>query len=201
MNSLTRIFSGYLAGLSVGVYCIGICLPLFLPILFSQKRTTKTSFFLVIEFSLGRLTGYLLFGLIFGWLGLVVRNNLIHSLITLTNFWVGIVMIIYSLGMINNKFCSLFPFKKIKWPFLVGFLTGINVCPPFIASLSYVFNLKDIIISILYFLMFFLGSSTYIIPVALFGPLTKINRLQKVAQFSGMVVGLYFIYQSLIKFF
>jgi len=36
MLILTKIISGYLTGLSVGVYCLGLCLPVFLPILLSQ---------------------------------------------------------------------------------------------------------------------------------------------------------------------
>jgi len=44
-----QVFSGFLAGLSVGIYCIGACLPIFVPILLSQRRTTKSSFWLVLE--------------------------------------------------------------------------------------------------------------------------------------------------------
>lgn len=44
MNFLQKIITGYLAGLSVGVYCLGICLSVFLPILLSQERTPKKVF-------------------------------------------------------------------------------------------------------------------------------------------------------------
>lgn len=195
----TKIFAGYLAGLSVGIYCLGLCLPIFLPILLSQRRTTKKSFLLVIEFSLGRLLGYLFFGLVFGWLGQVIRSGLIHSLVALAGVWTGILMILYSLGTIDKKFCSILPFARIKWPLLLGFLTGVNICPPFLASLTYVFNLKQVVASLLYFFMFFLGTSTYIVPAALLGVFTKAGWIQKIARVSGIFVGLYFVFQSLIK--
>lgn len=198
MGLIAKLSSGFLAGLSVGVTCLGICLPIFLPILLSQKRTTKTSFFLLIEFSLGRLFGYLFFGLIFGWLGQIIKSGLIHSLVSLATLWIGLLMIVYSLGMIDKKFCAALPFAKIKWPFLLGFLTGVNICPPFLASLTYVFNLKDVIASLLFFLMFFLGTSVYIIPAAFLGVFTKVKLLQKLAQVSGIIVGLYFILNTLI---
>lgn len=198
---LTTPLAGFLAGLSVGVYCLGLCLPLFLPILLSEKRTLKKSFFVVFEFSLGRLGGYLLFGLIFGWLGQTIRNNLIHQIVSLGNLWTGILMIFYSLGMIDKKFCSLLPFKKIKWAFLLGLLTGVNICPPFLASLTYVFNLRDAIASLFYFLMFFVGTSAYIIPSAILGIFTKFGWLQKLARVSGVLVGLYFVTRNLIRVF
>lgn len=200
MISVSKAFLGFPAGLSVGIYCLGLCLPVFLPILLSQKRTTKGSFLILLEFSFGRLSGYLFFGLIIGWIGQLIRSDLIHYLATLANVWIGILMILYSLGKIDQKFCTAIRFvSKIKWPFLLGFLTGVNICPPFLASLTYVFNLKDVLISMIYFLMFFLGTTVYIIPAAFLGIFTKINWLQKLAQVSGVIVGLYFVIQNLIR--
>jgi sulfite exporter TauE/SafE len=195
-----RIFSGYLAGLSVGIYCIGVCLPVFLPILLSEERSTKKSFRLIYEFSLGRLMGYLAFGSVFGFLGQIITNSYVHIIVSLGNVWAGILMIIFSLGMIDKKICAIPYFHKIKWPLLLGFLTGVNVCPPFLASLTHIFNLKDILASIAYFFMFFLGATTYIIPAAFLGFFTKSSWIQKIARFSGVLVGIYFIAKSTIKF-
>lgn len=180
---IANIFSGYLAGLSVGVYCLGLCLPIFLPVLLSQKRTAKRSIFLILEFSLGRLLGYLFFGLIFGWFGQMIRNDFIHLIAGLTNLWLGILMIVYSLGLIDKKFCSLIPFTKIKWPIALGFLTGVNICPPFLGSLAYVFNLKSLILSLLYFLMFFFGNQ-YL--YCSFYALRRFFRKELVAGFSSL---------------
>ena len=193
MQTLT---AGFLAGLSVGVYCLGTCLPIFVPYLLSKKRTPKSSFHVVLEFSLGRLLGYLVFGLAFGWLGETITNITIHQLVTLGNIWMGLLMILYSLGTIDKKFCSMLPFSKIKWVFLLGFLTGVNICPPFLASLTYVFNLQGALTAVFYFLMFFLGTSVYIVPAALLGIFTKFPGLQKLARVSGVLVGLYFVLQS-----
>jgi len=196
---LARIFSGYLAGLSVGVYCLGLCLPIFLPLLLSQNKTGKKSLRLVLEFSLGRLGGYLFFGLIFGWFGQVVQNNLVHLLASLANLWIGILMIVYSLPLLDQKFCVVTSFAKIKWPVVLGFLTGVNICPPFLGSLTYVFNLKSLVISLVYFLMFFLGTSTYIVPFTLLGAFSHKTWLQRLAQYSGILVGIYFVVINLIK--
>lgn len=185
----------------MGVFCLGLCLPIFLPILLSEKRTLKKSFLVVFEFSFGRLLGYLLFGLFFGWLGQTIKSDFIHQIVGLGNLWTGILMIIYSLGMIDKKFCSLLPFKKIKWAILLGLLTGVNICPPFIASLTYVFNLRDALVSLFYFFMFFIGTSAYIVPSALLGVFTKSKWLQKLARVSGVLVGLFFVIKNLVRVF
>lgn len=199
MTILAKIFAGFLAGLSVGVYCLGLCLPIFLPLLLSQNRRGRKSLFLVAEFSLGRLLGYLLFGLLFGWFGMVVKSSFVHAIASLANLWIGILIIIYSLGLIDRKFCAALPFEKIKWPVVLGFLTGVNICPPFLGSLAYIFNLKSALLSLGYFLLFFLGTSVYIVPFTLLGAFSGNNWLQKGARISGILVGIYFVVINLIK--
>ncbi len=198
---MQTLVAGFMAGLSVGVYCVGMCLPIFLPYLLSEKRTPKSSFRLVLEFSLGRLLGYLTFGFVLGYLGEKITNLTIHQIVALGNIWTGLLMILYSLGTIDKKFCAAIPFGKIRWVLLLGFLTGVNLCPPFLASLTYVFNLQGALLATLYFLMFFLGTSVYIVPSALLGIFTHFSWLQKLARVSGVLVGLYFVAQSLVRIF
>lgn len=195
-----KIISGYLTGLSVGVFCLGTCLPLFLPLLLSQKRSNKKSIGLVLEFSLGRLIGYIFFGAVIGYLGQKISSNFIHLLASLGNLWIGVLMILYSLGAVNKKFCPRNIYKNIQWPILLGFLTGVNICPPFLASLTHVFNLQDVFASIIYFLMFFLGTSTYIVPAAFLGIISQNKLVRKLAQLSGIVMGIYFIVNNFLKF-
>ena len=188
-----EVFSGLLAGLSVGIYCIGVCLPIFVPILLSQRRTTKSSFWLVLEFSLGRLLGYLTFGFLVGFLGEKIKLGVFHNLASLATLLTGAFMVGYSFGLLRwgAKVCA-HVFGPIKIPFLLGFLTGVNPCPPFLASLSYVFNLRDVIRSVFYFALFFLGTSLYIIPLAFLGVFSRQTFFQKIAQVSGILVGFYF---------
>ena len=195
------IIPGFLTGLSVGVYCLGICLPIFIPILLAEKRKTKESFWLILEFSFGRLLGYLLFGFIVGYLGVVVQSKIIHQTVRLSTSLMGVLMIGYSLGLTSwwgHKACKRF-FHKTKIPILLGFLTGINVCPPFLASLTYVFNLQSTLLGSLYFLFFFLGTSVYIVPLAFLGVFSQQTIFQKIARISGVLVGGYFLLGVLLK--
>jgi len=192
------IVSGFLTGLSVGIYCLGICLPIFVPIILGQKRETKESFWLVLQFSLGRLLGYIFFGFMVSYLGLAIQSKIVHQIAGLTTLFLGLLMIGYSLGLLRwgDKVCAS-SFIWVKIPFLLGFLTGASPCPPFLASLGYVFNLQKVILGVLFFLMFFLGTSIYIVPLAFLGFLSKENIFQRIAQVSGIFVGIYFLFSSL----
>ena len=186
-------FSGLLAGLSVGVFCVGFCLPIFIPYLLAEERTARSSFRAVLEFSLGRLLGYLTFGGAVGFLGEKIQSGLIHRLSSLATILMALVMIFYSLGLLRwPKVCKRFAGRS-RIPIILGFLTGVNICPPFLASLSYVFNLRSAFSGMLYFLAFFLGTSAYIIPAGLLGFFSRKSRFQKIARLSGVLIGIYFL--------
>lgn len=192
------VFPGFLAGLSVGVYCIGVCLPIFVPLILSDKQNTRSSVRIVLEFSLGRLLGYLFFGILIGYLGVEIESDLVHRVITLATLFTGLTLIVFSLGILRwgHGACQLF-FGKAKVPVILGFLTGVNVCPPFLASLSYIFNLRNVFASAIYFVFFFLGTSVYIVPLGLLGSFSSETILQKIARASGVFVGSYFVYIAL----
>jgi len=192
-----NLLAGFSTGLSVGIYCLGVCLPVFIPLILAERKNLKGSFLVTLEFSLGRLLGYLLFGTIVGYLGVAIQSQLVHQIINMATFLSGGLLVGYSLGLLKwGKACKPY-FKFFHFPFLFGFLTGLNVCPPFLASLSYIFNLKSIVNSVFYFLMFFLGTSVYIIPLGFLGFFSKEGKLQKIARLSGLFAGLYFIYTAL----
>lgn len=195
---------GFLTGLSVGVYCLGICLPVFIPLLLSQRRRLKSAFWVVLEFSLGRLLGYILFGALIGWLGWKINSPMVHLIISLGSLVLAILMMFYALGFWawGSKVC-VSRFKKVRIPVVLGFLTGLNVCPPFLASLGYIFNLGGVFRGAFYFLMFFLGTSVYIIPMGFLYVLTTSKVFRKIALVSGFLAGLYFFYfaiRSLLTF-
>ncbi|HUS60232.1 MAG TPA: sulfite exporter TauE/SafE family protein [Nevskiaceae bacterium] len=189
------LLQGFLTGLSVGVYCIGVCLPVVIPILLSQRRRLKSAFWVILEFSLGRLLGYILFGLVISWLGATISTSLIHWFVSIGTVLIAFLMIGYTLGFwVWGARVCVARFKKVKIPFLLGFLTGINVCPPFLASVGYLFSLGNILAGVGYFLAFFLGTSVYIVPLGFLYVLTTNKVFRKVALISGFLAGFYFLF-------
>ena len=190
------IIQPFLLGISVGIFCFTYCVPFIAPYLVSEERKLGKNFKLILQFIFGRLGGYILFGAIFGYLGERIGNQAMNLILIISLMILSIVLIIYALGFLKPKgiFCSAKYIKfRGKSPILMGFLMGINICPPFLMSLAYVFSLHSAFKVIIYFLMFFLGTTLYFLPVAFLGFLGKMKEFRLIARVAGLIVGFAFL--------
>jgi len=192
------LVSPFLLGLSVGIYCFSYCLPFAAPLMVTEEKKRKENFFIVLKFIIGRFFGYLAFGALFGYLGQKINNLQISLFINGALIALSLFLIIHALGLMGPKyfpFCERLKRYNNKLPFLMGFLMGVNVCPPFLMSVAYVFNLKSVFLGMVYFLMFFLATSIYFLPLFFLGFLNKLKAFQKAARLAALMVGvLFFIY-------
>jgi sulfite exporter TauE/SafE len=195
MNMSTIFFLGpFFAGLSMGAFCLTYCLPFLAPFIACEQRALEENAALVLHFILGRLLGYILFGLIFGFLGEKFHSHDLTLLTDVTLIGVSLVLVFYIVGLLKpkEKTCPAQGFQS-RNALAMGFLMGINICPPFLLSLTYVFSLHSICKSVGYFLVFFIASSIYFLPVMFLGPLAKIREVKTVARFSGLITAAIFI--------
>lgn len=191
------IFLPFLAGLSVGVSCVFFCFPFLIPLLVSEERKKRENLFWILKFLFGRLVGYLSFGAFFGFLGEKLNYNILNLIFLFALLILSLILIFYSLSLLREKnfLCQRVRKFSPKIPILMGFFTGINLCPPFLASLTYIFTLHNIFKGIIYFFFFFLGTTIYFFPFYFFGFLSRIKEFQFAAKISGTIVGvLFFIY-------
>lgn len=190
------IIQPFLTGLSVGIFCFSYCAPFVAPFLVAEERRTGKNFSLILQFIGGRFLGYILFGAIFGYLGEKVSNTAVNLILIIALMLMSLLLIFYAFGLMKPKlsFCSAKKFKT-KLPIVLGFLMGINICPPFLMSLAYVFTLHSAIKGIIYFLMFFLGTSLYFLPLFFLGFLNKMKEFRFVARLAALIVGIsFFVY-------
>jgi len=196
----------FLLGLSVGIFCLTCSVPFITPYLVSEKRKLKKNFKIILEFLLGRLGGSILFGAIFGYLGEKIISQTADLIFISILMILSLVLIFNALGFFPPKadspragkhksiFCSAKYTKlRTKTPILIGFLMGINICPPFLMSLAYVFTLHSAIKGIVYFIMFFLGTSLYFLPITFLGQLGKMKEFRLIARIAGLIVGVAFL--------
>jgi len=77
----------------------------------------------------------------------------------------------------------------------MGFFMGINLCPPFLLSVAYIFRQQSAFYGALYFALFFLTSSVYFLPVVFLGLASKAKELRTMARVSGFLVAvIFFVY-------
>ncbi len=196
------IAEGWLLGLATGPYCLGACAPFLIPYMFAEGRSTwRDNLRILIEFMAGRFVAYALFGALVGWVGALLRP---HVTVWMTGIALGVtatLMIVYALNrsLPQWKICG--PFVSRRWarrvPFLLGFLIGINVCPPFLVAIARLMQVGHVGSGVVFFLSFFVGSSLYILPLMGLSPLTKIERLQFVGMFSAILASCWFLFHAI----
>lgn len=201
MNS-TIYLEALMTGLSVGAYCLPYCFPFLATYMSAEQRSFIRNCTLLFYFLLGRLAGYALFGLVFGYLGETIKGRFVSILSDLSLVVISIVLLLNMTGLIKHKtHVCLVPKYQSRNAFVMGFLLGINICPPFLLSLAYVFSLHNVMQSLLYFLVFYAVSSMYFLPMIFVGLLGKVAEFRKVARLAGIASSIVFMVYGVYSLF
>lgn len=196
---------GFTLGLSTGSVCLVACAPLLVPYLLAESKALwLANFWLLVQFMVGRLLAYLLFAVAVGLAGVHLGASLPNWAEGTALFLAGCLMLVYAAARSDSHpgLCRMAA-KAIpasKMPFLMGFLVGINVCPPFLAAAARVFALRDVGLSVLYFLAFFAGTSLYILPLVVLTPAARLERLKSIGWLACILSGLWFCCSGLMSF-
>jgi sulfite exporter TauE/SafE len=190
-----------LLGLSTGLFCAGFCVPLVGPLLLAdESRSVRRSTSRVLLFLTGRLVAYLLFGLVFGVLGGILSRvwGIKTVLLPLLYAVLGVMMIVYAVvqSFPHVGFCrAVSPRVRSGWHLaLVGFLAGINLCPPFLLAVTTVMDIGGALRGALFFLVFFLATSIYLLPLFFTGLVSRFSSVRFAGRVAAVLAGLYFLY-------
>lgn len=191
------ILQPLLTGLSVGVFCLTYCFPFMGSFLTAEDRPLRKNTLLVFQFLGGRLAGYVCIGLIAGYLGEKLNFGWLRLMTDISFILLSTLLFFYLIGLIREKspFCAFSNRLKGKNPFAMGFLMGINLCPPFLLAISYVISRGQFLYGAIYFMLFFLSSSIYFLPLIFSGFLSRTKEFRIMARLSGFLVAvIFFIY-------
>jgi len=186
-------------GFSASTSCTAVCFPVLLPYLASEKNTRLLSgLYTVLLFSLGRLTAYMLLGVI---VALIIGSaDISPLLVPIVTLLLGLLLILYglnTLGAFNTgknpavKTCQGITSKRPH--FFMGLLVGSRPCMPLLAALLYSVSLSNIMHVIVFMLFFGIASSLLVIVLGVAGRGAinlLINRvgLERIRRLSGLVL-------------
>ena len=195
------ILEPLLAGLSTGLFCCASCYPVLVPVFAAEERNAGATFRVWLQFLLGRLAGYLLFGAAIGWLGERFDEAWLAKVSAVVLMAMALLLVFYALGFRKPAFslCAAGTRRGQALPTTLGFLLGINVCPPFLMSLAYVFTLHSMARGIVYFLVFFCATSLYFTPLLFVGWLGRMKEFRWAARASALAVGILFFVYGIMK--
>jgi len=192
-----------LLGLASGVTCLAYCAPVLVPLVLGESRGAARSFGLVGQFLLGRLAGYLLFGFAAWATGRLVATADVHGGLAfgVTYVVLAVLLILYGVlrprrvcaggGERTRRFLARWP---AALPAGLGFLTGVNICPPFLLAFAGAAGSSSVWGSLLFFLLFFVGTSVYVLPVAFAGAFSRFHAASLVGRLAAVCIGLYYLY-------
>jgi hypothetical protein len=136
----------------------------------------------------------MLFGAFFAYMGVRLESEWIRLAAGICLVLLSVLLILYMIGVLRGEGipCGRSLIKS-QSPFWMGFLMGVNVCPPFVMSFVYVFTLQSVWKGMVYFLVFFLVTTIYVLPFGFLGTLARMREFQITARISGFIVAIIFI--------
>jgi len=161
-----QFLASFTAGLALGPACILHCGVYHAAFLTRHADTTRRrNAILGVMLIVGRLSAYLLFGLM---LGLLTTTGVLVIQPWALTLALALVMAVYALKprrATASCRCAKHPRLVAGSGFLLGFMTGLSPCPPFLASRLIALRVHGVSGAVLTLLAFFAGSSIYMVPV------------------------------------
>ncbi len=203
---------GLFLGLATGTACLAYCAPVLIPYLIGEGKGIRQNSLMLVVFLIGRLYGYLLFAVLAWLAGLLIGQGIIYRDLIFggTYLVLALLLMIYGFSTserycpakisssLSEKFARLWPSLL---PLVLGFFTGLNLCPPFFLAIAGAAKTGTLAGSLWFFLLFFFGTTLYFVPVPLLGIFRKFQQLKMVARLAAGTVGLYYAYIGVIMIF
>jgi hypothetical protein len=159
------------------------------------RNVWKTNLYIFAQFLIGRLAAYLLFAVLATLAGKAGKYEMPHWVLPAGLCACGALMVFLALARVKGEGPCLMkkdlnPFFK-RLPLALGFVTGINICPPFAAGFLRLMELADTAKGISYFLGFYAATSLFMSPVLLGTPWIK-TRAREIGRLTLLLAGIWY---------
>jgi sulfite exporter TauE/SafE len=192
-------------GLATGPVCLATCGPVVVPWIMVQPQGVRGHSRQLLLFLAARLAGYLVFACA-AWL---VGSAIPHSWTGRSWLMGGIqillaaALVVYAAGWPHRR-CAVAkttanlvqigeaPVTKRSGALALGFLTGINLCPPFLVAGVRAAQLAHLSAARLFFFCFFAGTAVWFIPFLSLGFLKRTPAVVAVARMVAVLLAFWY---------
>jgi len=210
---VTSVAEALALGFGSGPVCVASCGPVLLPWLGAEPRDLATTGRLLAIFLGGRLAGYLALAVVAWLAGLTLPVDLrTRTLIFgLANFGLA--------GLLGFSAC--FPHRRCVSPpherhprlyqigaadrfrppaaLTLGFLTGLNLCPPFVAAGVRAAATHSLPGALAFFALFFFGTCVWFLPSLAVSSLRRFSVVPAVARMTMGALAIYYAYLGVVS--
>ncbi len=201
----TVVFGEALAlGLASGPACIAACGPVLVPTLLAGRAGVRANALSLCAFLAARLAGYLLFAVVAWELGALVSLLPAPRALMIGAVYValGCVLLWYAYSAkhvcvqpcLGSKLVNIGEKKNrgMAGVAVLGLLTGLSLCPPFVAAGIRAAELGSLTAALLFFAVFFVGTSVWFVPFAGLGCIARNQAVTTVARMAMVLIALYY---------
>ncbi len=206
MISLVQLGEAMLLGLTSGPACIASCGPVLVPSLLAEPGGLRLNTRYLGTFLGTRFVGYLLFAIVVGEIGAAASLpqagrplvfGAVHVLLAAVLVWYA-----RTAGRSCAGECAapaLVPIgvtakRGVPGAAVLGLLTGVSLCPPFIAAGVRAAELGSVVGAALFFTMFFIGTSVWFVPFVGLGCVRRNEAILTVARMAMVLIALYYAF-------
>jgi hypothetical protein len=184
---------GWTLGLSTGAYCAVSCLPVLAPyIMGAGERSLPRALLIFSLFLSGRLAAYLSFAAAAMLLGRLAAPALPQWAGGAAMIAAGTILLAAPFARLSAGCPGAIPAAGKALPFSLGFLTGVNFCPPVLAGLLRLASLPDIFSGLVYFSGFFIATAMFLLPAL--APVPFLNdRVKSIGRMALFLSGLWLL--------
>ncbi|MCP4687567.1 MAG: sulfite exporter TauE/SafE family protein [Desulfobacterales bacterium] len=187
-------------GLSTGAFCMSLCGPVLIGLMFSrEERDLRSHVKMLGLFLCGRLCAYLAFGAVSYYLGSFLGDGAFFDRLLPGGYiLLGGLMVIHGAGARFPHWSLCRRTSRLtaggRLFFITGALTGINLCPPFLLAVGAAMGAASVLRSMAFFLVFFLATSIYLIPFLFSAAAARSDHIRAAASIVCGLTGAYFIF-------
>lgn len=209
------LYSALIFGLISSLHCVGMCGPIAMMIPIDRNNPAK-KVIQIMTYQLGRITAYASLGLVFGLLG---KGFFLAGWQQQLSILVGVLMIVIALvpekklaaynfskpiylfvSKVKQQLGQQFKSKSFKSLYLIGLFNGYLPCGMVYAALFGAIAMHSISLSILYMILFGMGTiplMVVVIHVAQFSKFKFKSQIQRIIPIIIVCIGILFILRGL----
>ena len=200
-------------GLASGPACMASCGPVLVPSLLAERAGMRLNTRYLSTFLGARFLGYLLFAAVAWELGALVSLPAGPRMILIGVIHLLLAAVLlgyaYTAGHACAQSCSSSELvsigvtgrRGVPGAAALGFLTGLSLCPPFVAAGVRAAELGSVAAALLFFSAFFVGTSVWFVPFVGLGCVARNEAVTTVARMAMVIIALYYAYLGLTMLF
>jgi sulfite exporter TauE/SafE len=205
MSGLGIVGEAAFLGLASGPACVASCGPVLVPGLLAEQSGLRVSAHYLSTFLGTRFIGYMMFALVAALLGQQVSLHdstrmVVYGFVHLA---LGVVLLGYAWSAgraCSGEACASRKLvtigvrsrRGVPGAAVLGLLTGISLCPPFVAAGLRAAELGSVAAALIFFSAFFIGTSLWFLPFMGMSCIRRNEAVITVARMAMVIIALYY---------